>query len=32
MRLEGWLFLGLSWGTILGLLLFCFWRLLRNPR
>jgi len=30
MTLTGWTFLMVSWGTILGLTVFCFYRALRK--
>ena len=32
MSLGGWLFVGISWGCILGLLIFCFRRVLRKKK
>ena len=32
MKPEGWLFLGLSWGFIIGLCAFCFQRLFQTRR
>jgi len=31
MNFAGWLFLALSWGLILGLTAFCFWRIFTKP-
>lgn len=31
MTWSGWLFLILSWGLILGLVIFCVWKALREP-
>jgi hypothetical protein len=30
MNLGGWLFLGLSWGSILILTAYCFWKVIRE--
>jgi hypothetical protein len=30
MRWDGWLFLGISWGLILAVTAYCFWRVLRR--
>jgi len=31
MTLAGWIFLGVSWSVILGLLIFCFVRVFEEP-
>jgi len=31
MSVSGWIFLILSWGLILGLVIFCVWRVLKEP-
>ena len=31
MTWSGWLFLILSWGMILGLVIFCVWKALKEP-
>ena len=32
MKPEGWLFLGLSWGFIVGLCIFCFRHMFRQSK
>jgi hypothetical protein len=32
MRLSGWIFLALSWGFILSLTAFCFWKVFTKKR
>jgi hypothetical protein len=32
MKLSGWLFLVISWSSILGLVVFCFYRLVNENR
>ncbi len=31
MNAYGWTFIVISWGLIIGLNLYCFWRVLREP-
>jgi len=31
MNLYGWIFLVVSWGLIIGLNLYCFYRVLKEP-
>jgi hypothetical protein len=31
MNIYGWLFLIISWGGIIGLNLYCFWRVFNEP-
>ena len=31
MNIFGWLFILISWGLIIGLNLYCFWRVLKEP-
>jgi len=31
MNIFGWVFIAASWGLIIGLNLYCFWRVLKEP-
>ena len=31
MNIYGWIFIAISWGLIIGLNLYCFWRVLKEP-
>jgi len=32
LTLPGWLFLIFAWGSIIGMTIFCFWRILMSQR